>query len=111
MSVELEYLPITFDEMPVEKNFTIGLLTYTFLFQYNTTYDFFTMTIKDENENILYITKLVYGSSLYHAVVDDLEIEQLLYCFNMDDLLTTKQLGYDNVDADNLDNPVRLYLI
>lgn len=111
MSISIEYMPITFDEIPVQKNFTIGQNTYAFLFQYNKTYDFFTMTIKDEDDNILYVTKLVYGSSLYHAVVENLELSQLLYAFYIDDLLTDKKLGYTAVNSDNLDNPVRIYLL
>lgn len=107
--INLTYLPITTSEIPVQKTFTLGN-TYIFEFYYNETYDFFTMYIRDENENLLYTCKVVYGNSLYHAVVDGLELNQLIVPFDIQDIISTKSIENTRVNYNNLDNPVRLYL-
>jgi len=110
MPINLTYLPLTASEVPVQKTFTIGN-TYVFEFWYNETYDFYTMYIKDEDENLLYTCKVVYGSSLYHAVVDGLELNKLIVPFDIQDIISSKSIENTSVNSDNLDNPVRLYLI
>jgi len=110
MAESFEFLPLTTDEIPVQKTFTLGN-TYVFEFYYNERHDFFTMYIYDEDETLLYTTKVVYGNSLYHAVVDGLELNQSIIPFDIQDLLTPNAIDSDSVNSDNLDDPVRLYLI
>jgi hypothetical protein len=110
MAIEFDYLPLTHSEVPVQKTFTIGN-TYVFEFYYNTSHDFYTMYIRDEDENLLYTTKVVYGNSLYHAVVDGLELSQDIIPFDIQDLISEKSIANDSVNSENLDNPVRIYLV
>ena len=109
MPITLEYMPLTFDELPVEKTFTIGN-TYLFEFHYNERHDFFRVKIKDEEDNELYIAKLVYGGSVYHATVNGLELNQLIVPFDIQDLLVAGSIEFNQVNQDSLGN-VRLYLI
>ena len=110
MPINLTYMPLTASEIPVQKTFTIGN-TYVFEFYYNEAYDFYTMYIRNEEETLLYTCKVVYGNSLYHAVVDRLELNKLIVPFDIQDIITTKSIENTSVNSDNLDNPVRLYLI
>ena len=109
MPISLEYLPLEFAEIPVEKTFTFPGGTYLFEFHYNDTYDFFRVKIKDEDDNVLYIAKLVYGGSVYHAVVDGLELEQTIVPFNIQDLLSAGAIDTDDVNSTTL-GTVRLYV-
>jgi len=110
MAESFNYLPLTVGEVPVQKTFTVGN-TYTFNFYYNERNDFYTMYILDEDETILYTTKIVYGNSLYHAVVDGLELNQDIIPFDIQDLLTPNAIESTSVNSENLGDPVRLYLI
>ena len=82
MAIELDYLPVTNAELPVEKIFDIGN-EYTFEFIYNSRMDRVTMYIKDEDDNILYTTLIVYGAPLYHAVVSGIELNQDIVAFDI----------------------------
>lgn len=108
--IVLNYLPLIFDEIPVEKTFTLGD-TFLYEFKYNTRNDFFSLLIKDEEDNILYSTKLIYGGSAYHAVVDNLGLNKLIVPFNVADLLTSNTIDDQSVNAENLNTRVRLYLL
>lgn len=107
---EYEYLPIAPAECPASKIFTIGESIYTYEFRYNERNDFYILTIRDSEDTILYITKLVYGAPVVHAVVDDLEIDYDIYPLNLDDLFTPFQIEDQSVNNDNLDTRVRLYI-
>ena len=110
MPINLTYIPVTYSEIPVQKTFTVGN-TYVFEFFYNETYDFFTMYIRDEDENLLYTTRVVYGNSLYHAVVDGLELDSFIVPFDIQDIISEFSIDNTDVNSENLDDPVRLYLI
>lgn len=109
MAIELDYMPLESEELPVEKIFDLGN-EYTFEFIYNERIDRITMYIKDEDDNILYSTLIVYGSKLYHAVVDGIDIDQNIYAFDINDLLTEFTIENTSVNFENI-GTVKLYLI
>ncbi|TGK04314.1 hypothetical protein EHQ53_03190 [Leptospira langatensis] len=83
--MELEYLPISADEVPIEKDFTIGE-TYSFQFLYNERADFYTCRILNADDQILFTTKICYARELVDAVVNDLKINRLIIPFNPQEL-------------------------
>jgi hypothetical protein len=110
MAIEFEFLPLTNDEMPVSKIFTIEN-TYIFLYRINARHDRIYCEIRDQNDNILYTTRLVYAGELIHAVVADLDIgDNTIIPFNIDDLLTDKIIEDTTVEPDNLER-VKQYVI
>lgn len=110
MSFDLTYLPVTASELPVSKIFEIGN-EYIFEFRLNEKIDRIMMAIKDEDQNVLYTTKIVYGSPLYHAVVDGIDMDQDIVAFNVDDLLSTMSIDDTSVTSDNLGDTVFFYLV
>lgn len=79
--MDLFYLPVTVDEVPVQKDFIIGE-TYSFLFLYNDRKDFYTCTIADLDGNVLIITKILYATVLVDSVVDGLNLNRLILPLN-----------------------------
>lgn len=61
------YMPYSKTELPVIKTFKIDGIEYQYQIDYNATADFYTLTVKDENETIIYTTKLVMGNDAMHA--------------------------------------------
>ena len=108
--ISIDYLPINPDEVPIQKIFTIGDKTYKFDFWYNSENDFYTVYIKDMLDNILYSTRLTYGSAIVNAVVSGLDIPYQVFPFNFNQLFTSIILGFDSVKKENLDTSVRLYI-
>jgi len=110
MTIQLDYLPIIDAEIPVEKNFSFNNKTYAFTFRYNSENDFYTMEIRLESV-VLYSTKLVYGSNLVHAEVENLDLDCFLYAFNVDDLTTDQEIDDQSVNSDNFGTRVLVYKI
>ncbi|PJZ49666.1 hypothetical protein CH362_07690 [Leptospira saintgironsiae] len=79
--MEVEYLPITASEIPIEKDFTIGA-TYSFRFLHNERSDFYTCIILNSDEEILFTTKICYARELVDVVVDGLQINRLIIPLN-----------------------------
>lgn len=66
-----DFLPITHDEIPVEKVFTLDGKNYAVEFNYNDIGDFYTISIRDESTgDLLFTTKLTYLSKAIDAVID-----------------------------------------
>jgi len=59
-----EYMPYLVAEIPVKKTFEFNDTDYSYLLQYNETFDFYTLTIQDKDENILFSNKLVYRNDV-----------------------------------------------
>jgi len=97
------YLPYTLNEIPIAKVFDINDTDYTYQIEYNSNFDFFTMTVKDENDNILYTTKLVYGNDALHAMNPDTNPGQRVKPYNVSETI----LNYDEASF----NKVKLYVI
>ena len=107
---EFEYLPISPDEMPIKKIYTIGGLEYNYLFQHNSRTDTFTLTISSMEEDILYSTRLTYGMPVINALVEGLVISERIIPFNFDDYFSSFKCADVDVNSGNLDKTVRLYL-
>jgi hypothetical protein len=107
--IEFDYLPLTADELPVSKIFTLGDNQYNFTFRKNTKYDRIYCEVCDLDDVLLYTTRLVYGGSLLHAEVDGLVIDDPIVPFDISDLLTDK-VGEIDVTSLNLDT-VKLYAV
>jgi len=109
MAIELEFLPLDQEELPVSKSFTIGN-TYTFLYRENVKHNRIYCEIRDQDDNILYTTRLIYAGELIHAVVEDLELSDPIIPFNIDDLLSDQLGDESTVEPDNLDK-VKQYVV
>ena len=57
-----DYLPYTAEEIPVKKIFILDETEYTYQVNYNSTLDFYTLYILDNEDNILFTNKLVYDN-------------------------------------------------
>lgn len=102
MAIELDFLPLDKDELPVSKLFTVEN-EYTYLYRINVRHQRIYCEIRDVDDNVLYTTRLVYAGSLIHAEVQGLNIgDNIIKPFNIDDLLTDS-IGEDlTVNPDNL---------
>ena len=105
----LEYLPLLSDELPVSKIFTFGTELYNFTFRKNVLHDRIYCEIRNLDDLLLYTTRLVYGNNVIHAVVDGLEINNIIVPFYIEDLFTDKILEHE-LTSQNLDT-VKLYEI
>lgn len=75
MSTTYDYLPVTHDEIPVEKVFVLDGKSYAIEFNYNDRYDFYTMMVSDESSgDLLFTTKLTYLCNALDAVVEGLSL-------------------------------------
>lgn len=102
MAIELEFLPLDNDELPVSKLFTVEN-AYTYLYRKNARHDRIYCEVRDVDDNVIYTTRLVYAGDLIHAVVDGLDIgDNTIRPFNINDLLSDS-IGADlTVEPDNL---------
>jgi outer membrane receptor protein involved in Fe transport len=110
MAYKYDYIPIKKSECPCRKIFSIGSKTYILEFKYNTTGDFFTLGIYDnDTEELLYVTKLVYGASIINAKIKGLDLEYVVIPMNLDDLFSDLTIADQTVNAENLGITVNLY--
>lgn len=61
------YMPYTTREIPIAKVFEIENTEYTYLIERNDEHDFYTLTVMDSKDEIVYTTKLVYAGDSLHA--------------------------------------------
>jgi hypothetical protein len=105
-----EFLPVSSEEIPIEIDFTIGSSTYSYLFRYNETYDFYTVEIRNENDELIYTTKLTYASDLINAVVEGLTISQIVVPINLLELTQNIALQNQKVNKESFGKTVLLLL-
>jgi hypothetical protein len=84
MATIQDFLQFDSTEIPVEKNFVIEGNEYKFLMQYNEQGDFYTLTIKDLDDNILITNKLTYLSPVNDSVIEGLDIVSKIIPVNYD---------------------------
>ncbi|HMW08370.1 MAG TPA: hypothetical protein PKL30_19245 [Leptospiraceae bacterium] len=84
MATIQDFLQFDSTEIPVEKNFVIEGNEYKFLMQYNEQGDFYTLTIKDLNDDILITNKLTYLSPVNDSVIEGLNIASKIIPVNYD---------------------------
>ncbi|PJZ24608.1 hypothetical protein CH352_14415 [Leptospira hartskeerlii] len=107
--MELEYLPISSSEIPIEKDFTIGE-TYSFRFLYNERSDFYTCTILDSDANILFTTKICYARELIDAKIEGLEINRLIIPLNPQEIEQSRVLQGQIANKKMFGNDILLIL-
>jgi len=99
-----EFLPFTFDELPVQKVFEIGDSSFTYRLEHNETFDFFVLTLLDQNDVILYSNKLVYRNDFLNSgfyLVP--EIDREIIPTDIKNLIKV-------LNRETLDIPVKIYL-
>lgn len=107
--MDLQYLPLTVDEVPVEKDFLIGE-TYSFRFLYNDRTDFYTCTILDLDGNILFITKILYATPMIDSVVDGLNVNRKILPLNPQEIEQASILQGQVVNRASLGSTILLLL-
>lgn len=99
-----QFLFFTFPELPVQKLFEIGDSSFTYRLEHNETFDFFTLTLLDENDVILYTNKLVYRNNYLISGAHLLpEIDREIIPTDIKNLIKV-------LNQESLDNPVKIYL-
>lgn len=101
--MELEYLPITHEELPVQKVFTLGNRNYSIEFLYNDRFDFYTVVFRNEQDEPVYSTRLNYLTDAIHAVVDDIDVSLQLLPMNIADM-ALEYPEIEQITADNFDD-------
>jgi hypothetical protein len=61
------YMPYSASEIPIAKVFEIENTEYSYLIERNDEHDFYTLTVMDAKDEIIYTTKLVYAGDSLHA--------------------------------------------
>jgi hypothetical protein len=99
----LDYLTFTADEIPCKKVFDIDGEIYGIEIFYNDVFDFYTMYIYDNDNNLLFSTKLNYLTDALNAVCDGLNINRRIVPLNEADVSKDypeiEHVGSDNFDA------------
>jgi len=108
--MEFDYLPFTFDELPVKKQFELAGLFYSIQIQYNEIGEFFTFYIYDDEDNILLANKLVYGHDVLSAAVVDGLPDVKIVPFSLTDAVSDVKTPID-ITPDNFGSEVKLYLV
>ena len=99
---DILYLPFSRSEIPIAKIFDIGETDYTYQVEYNPNFDFYTLTVKDSNDNIIYTSKLVHGNDALHSIRPDLSPGQRLIPYSV--IEAVNLYNYDNFEK------VRIYV-
>ena len=100
------FLPFTEDvaDLPVSKIFEVDNTEYTYEIDYNETYDFYTLKITDANGDLVYSTKLLYGSNALHAINEAAGISSKIVPYDLTGLNT-------RIETSNFGDPVKLYVV
>ncbi len=103
MQIDLEYIQLKHDELPVQKVFEIDGENYIFNFDYNSIGDFYTFVILDENETPLYSSKLAYLGNSLQEVVPGLSLRKKIITLNLSDALreipAIERISIENFDT------------
>ncbi len=102
MDIELRYIQLSHDELPVQRVLEIDGVNYTFNFDYNSVGDFYTFTILDEDEIPLYSSRLIYLSNSVQEVVPGLSLKKKIITLNLPDVLQEIP-GIERISKDNFD--------
>lgn len=109
-TIELNFVPLTSEEVPIAKDLDLGGKIYTFEFLRNERFDFYTVQVKDADGAILYTTRLTYGNKLIHAVVSGLDYTIQILPIDPQELITAGNLPSYAINEETLDD-VRLYAV
>ena len=105
---EFEYLEIDFEELPVSKTYNFGGIDYPIEFHYNSIGNFFTMVVRNPDDQILYSTKLLYGVNANHCIVDGFPFDVSILPLDLNDVFSEEIREY-TFDKNSLGR-VKIYL-
>jgi len=102
--MDITYLPVTHDEMPVRKTFEIDGVQYDVDFNYNQRGDFYTMMLRNATTGeVLYSGKLTYLSNFLNGPVDGVAIASKIIPLCIEDVLreisAIERISKDNFDT------------
>lgn len=101
--VQMTYISLTHDELPVQRVYEIDGENYIFNFDYNSVGDFYTFVILDDDENPLYAGKLAYLRNSLQEVVPGLILKSKILTLNLSDALreipAIERISIDNFDT------------
>lgn len=84
--MEFHYLPVEHDELPLQVMFEIEGQNFTFNFDYNERFDFYTLMIVDENDEPVFANKLTYLSNALNTATEGLDISTMLIPLIIEDV-------------------------
>lgn len=64
----MKYLPVNKEQIPVKMSVPVEGKQYEFLFEYNSTYDFFTVSLFERENEIITGEKIVLGMPLFSTI-------------------------------------------
>ena len=105
---EFESIPLEFNELPVSKLVSLGSEDYLLEFHFNEFGNFFTLVAKNTSDEILFSTKLVYGVSANHFVVDGFPLDVTLIPVDLNDIYSNEFKEF-SLTKDSLGS-VKLYI-
>lgn len=101
--IQMTYLQLTHDELPVQRIIEIDGINYTFNFDYNSVGDFYTFAILDAEEIPIYASKLTYLGNSIQGVVPGLSLKRKIVTLNLSDALreipAIERINKDNFDS------------
>lgn len=97
------FIPIKASEVPVSFNFTIDGESLVWEFMFNERNDFYSVLIKDDNDVVIYTSKVILDNDILHAGIVLRIANQVV----PRDAQTGETL---RVGEDELGNPVNLYI-
>ena len=101
--MDLTYIEIKHEELPVRRSYRIDNKNYNFHFDYNQRGDFYTMMILDDNENPIYSSKLTYLENSIQDVVEGLDLKRAIIPINLSDVMqevpTINRMGISNFNS------------
>jgi hypothetical protein len=101
-TVTLNYIEIKHEELPVRRSYQIDGGNYNFHFDHNAVGDFYTLMILDDNEEVIYSSKLTYLENSIQEVVAGLDLKRKIIPLNLSDAMqeaaTINRMGISNFD-------------
>lgn len=104
------YIPISQEELPVEKEIDLGDNTYKMLFSYNDRGDFYTVEIRSLEDELLLISKLVYGRDALKPLIDGLPDDIKVVPLNLFDIGTSEPVTETQVIKEYFSQQVKVYV-
>ena len=98
----VDFMPFTAAEIPIGKRFNIEGTRLLWEVRLNEEHLFYTLYLRDQDNVLLYTTKITYGVDLLSAI-HSLSISKLIQALDFTG-------ANDTVTPDNFGNPVKIYV-
>ncbi len=103
--INIEFLDISGDQVPVNKFYELDGTTYTFRLKYNDIGEFFTLEVYDTlNQTFLFSNKMVYGTNMIDSLNAPFPDKIIPLSIN---ILKGDQ-GTENITEESLGNSIKL---